>query len=313
MGSVLATLFLGLALAACGEVPRPFQPTPGAPPNPLSEPEGSFDIRVEPVAGMALPMGKLLAQSVARGLNDLDVPATAGPYGTSRYVLAGRAEANWKDTRAPFIVIIHWTLSGPDGEQAGSYIQGIRGTWWHWENGDPAIIRTVGTGAAEPIASMVREETIRTPTELMGASMIVRPIEGAPGDGKEALGRAIIAALRAADVSVTEDPRQATFTLQGFVTVDPPFDGRQRVRVVWTVFTLYGDEVGNAVQESRVPPGSLDGNWGTLAETVAAAAVDGIENILGRSRAAERRGPVPPLPTTHDLRRVPGRALPPPM
>lgn len=305
-------LVLCLALAACGDVPRPFQPKPEDAPNPLSQPVGSFEIRVEPVDGIALPMGKLLAHSVARGLTDLDIPTTDKPLGSSRYILKGLAEPNWKDTRAPFTALIHWTLFDPEGEQLGTHIQGIRGKWWNWENGDPRIIVAVGTGAARPIAAMIREEMIRTPVELMGTGMIVRPIEGAPGDGNVALLRAIKDAMRSADVSITDDPRQATFTLQGFVTVDPPFGSRQRVRVVWTVFTLYGDEVGNAVQESLVKRGSLDGAWGSMARKVAVAAVDGIESILGRARAGERRGPLPLLPATPELRRVPGRALPPP-
>ena len=109
---------------------------------------------------------------------------------------------------------------------------------------------------------------------------LIRPVQGAPGDGNESLSRAIKAAMRAKDVAITEDPRQADYAIQGVVEVGPPFAGRQRAKIVWTVLTLDGLEMGTARQENAVPAGSLDGPWGHVAAMVSDAAVNGVRQLF---------------------------------
>jgi len=115
---------------------------------------------------------------------------------------------------------------------------------------------------------------------------VIRPVQGAPGDGNTSLTAAIGQALRQMDASVTNDPVQATHVLQGSVRVDSPFAGRQKVRIVWRVTAMDGEVTGQAVQENQVPQGSLDGNWGTTAGAVANAAVKGIERLFIQPVAA---------------------------
>lgn len=152
-----------------------------------------------------------------------------------------------------------------------------------------------------------------TPVRWGKPSFLVRTVRGAPGDGNKALALAIGAALRAKDLTVTEDPRQAGYEVVGKVDVGPPVNGRQRARITWAVNTMGGQEVGKAVQENIVAAGSLDSSWGRVAILVSSAAANGIQQLFDTPRPRYTPvGAVPDFPKIPDLPRVPGRALPPP-
>ena len=152
-----------------------------------------------------------------------------------------------------------------------------------------------------------------TPVRWGKPSFLIRTIEGAPGDGNKALQSAIMAALRAKDLTVTEDPRQAGYEVAGKVEVGPPVNGRQRARITWAVNTVGGQEVGKAVQENVVAAGSLNGSWGQVAVLVSSAAAGAIQQLFEAPRPKYTPvGAVPAFPKIPDLPRVPGRALPPP-
>ncbi|MEE8393886.1 MAG: hypothetical protein V3R66_06030 [Rhodospirillales bacterium] len=327
MSRILRTILVSLALAACSEELDYFPDTAErgetAPQLTAARPAGEGEkagkttptVRVEPVAGVAAPMANLLAESVAENLKEMKVRVSAQGDVSSSYVLAGRAEPNWKDVRAPFVVIIRWLLVDAAGQPATSFIQGVRGKWWQWENGDPQLIRMVGLGAAKPVADMliVKDEP-PPPPELMGAGLMVMPVKGAPGDGNRLFTIAIKEALRATDVSVTEDPRQAAFVLEGRVASAATPDGGERIVVEWTVMTSKGRELGKATQESTVPGGMLQGSWNRIAIRAAAEAVEGIERIITGSSQARQTpsSPASPPPPPLKLPHVPGRAMPPP-
>lgn len=143
-------------------------------------------------------------------------------------------------------------------------------------------------------------------------AFLIRPVIGAPGNGNESLTAALKSALRDRDLTISEDPRQAGFIIDGQVDLGEPVNGRQYVKISWAVNTVTGEEVGRAVQENTVVAGSLDGEWGQVAEVVSQAAVRGIQDLFGD--AAEQTGARVPLPDFPDvdLPAIPGRAPPPP-
>ena len=312
--AIVVVLVALLALEACGPIPQPFRHTPETPARPLLEPSDEVGIRVAPVDGPPVPLARLLAQSVADELKELEVPATAIAGSASRYVLHGRAEKNTDHANLPYIMVIHWTLFDRTGEVVGTHTQGIEGTWWQWEYGDPRIIRATGKSAAKPIAAMVvdDDEAAAVPTAPRAAMLLLEEVEGAPGDGNRSLGRAMRIALRSAGIGLTDDAEIADFILRGTVDVGEPAGGRQAVRIVWTLTTPDGESVGTATQENTVAAHSLDGAWGRVAVYAAAAALDGIERMLEPARADTPRLFVPPKPPGHELPHLPGRAPPPP-
>lgn len=144
-------------------------------------------------------------------------------------------------------------------------------------------------------------------------AFLIRAVKGAPGDGNEALTRAMKTALRKSDLTVTEDPRQAKFVIQGKVEISAPVNGRQQAKIVWMVKTMDGDEVGKAVQENAIKAGSLNGAWGRVADIVSSAAITGIQELFGiEKKQSFRRNRKVKFSNRADMPRVPGRALPPP-
>ncbi len=352
--SILA-FFTVLALSSCADkmdyfpdlngdaktvAPSSLFPSPSPSPSPAPSPavasprKNDIDlksgprVRVKPVDGVSAPMARLLARSVVKNLLELrvsaitDDAADSDAGGKNDYVLSGKAEANWKDQRAPFTAIIRWTLVDSAGKPAAAFIYGVRANWWQWQNGAPQVIRMVGLSAAKPIADLlaVRLEP-PTPQELMDTTLIVRSVRGASGDGNQALMRAVTKALRASDVSVTEDPRQAAFVLDGVVAVSPIDKNMEKIVIEWTVKTINGREVGKSSRRITVPGGSVDFAWGRIALQSGIDVVADIEEIItgtslsGRLVSRPGRSSTPSvLPSfkRRAIRRVPGRALPPP-
>jgi hypothetical protein len=163
-----------------------------------------------------------------------------------------------------------------------------------------------------PKEDPVPDNTKLKPVVWAQSSFLVKIVAGAPGDGNERLTSSLKKALRDKDMTVTEDPRQAAYEIKGRVVVGPPVNGRQQARIVWRVNTVSGDEVGQAVQENAVIAGSLDGEWGRVAEIVSNAAVDGIQELFdGEGRRRQRTQTAPEFPDVGPLPQVPGRAPPP--
>jgi len=308
-------VLLGLVLGACesdvGE-------DTGAWPKSQAQVGRNIGVRVDLPDGPPVPMARLLAESVAGNLIRNKVPATTDPASDSRYVLSGETSVNEDaKTGSGGNILIRWTLKDADGATVGVHTQGVKGTQVQWDYGDPRIIRAVGDGAAKPIAAMVRTDTeaAAAPPKRRGATgILINPVQGAPGDGNAALATALRAALRAVDLNVTDDFRQAAFTLDGRVTVTGAPGAQDRVRIVWSLSTLAGEALGNAVQENTVRGGSLDGPWGHVAILVASAAVEGIEQVMEGSRRRRRMalpgGAPPRLPPSY-VPADPTRAPPP--
>ena len=134
--------------------------------------------------------------------------------------------------------------------------------------------RPPAAAAADPLPPRTPVHPVRPPVFL------IKPVKGAPGDGNLALTRSMRDSLSAKDIAISDDPRQATYVLEGAVRVDPPFAGRQKTRIIWMVTTIEGDQIGSAVQENAVRQGSLDGQWGQVAAIVSEAAVEGIQKLF---------------------------------
>ena len=174
------------------------------------------------------------------------------------------------------------------------------------------LVPDMGTEERRPGDARPKKPASVTTIQWGRPAFMVNPVAGAPGNGNEALTAALRSALRARDITISTDPRQAGFVIDGRVDLTPPVNGRQQARIIWTVNTIAGEEVGRAVQENNVVAGTLDGEWGRVAEIVAVAAVEGVEELFG---ATENRTTgeeaLPDFPDI-DLPQVPGRAPPPP-
>jgi hypothetical protein len=172
--------------------------------------------------------------------------------------------------------------------------------------GKPVLLPVPGVGPGPLVANP-------PPVTWKRPAFLIRQVRGAPGDGNKTLTEAMKKALRSKDMTVTEDPRQAGFVIEGRVEISPPVGGRQQAKIIWAVNTMTGEEVGKAVQENAVKAGSLNGPWGRIAEIVSNAAVTGIQELFGvESRQSTRRSAQPKFSGGSNLPQMPGRGPPPP-
>ncbi|MDP6804908.1 MAG: hypothetical protein QF902_06205 [Rhodospirillales bacterium] len=281
----MATRFLVLAvvvvLAACGAVPKPFHTPADAPANVLAAPGASVDVRVEAIEGTPQPLARLLARSVAEELAALHLTAVAREKGSSRYTLSGQARTAAGDGSETHAVVIEWSLRDSGGDIVVIHSQGVEATREQWDFGDPRAVRRTGRDAAAAIVRLLAEEA--APEAIVEGPVrriLVVPVRGAPGDGNDSLTAAVKQALRRRTLFVTDDVAFANYWLEGAVAVGPAREGRQPVQVVWIVSHADGSEIGTVRQGNTVVAGSLDGPWGSLADVIGTAAVEGIENAV---------------------------------
>ncbi len=98
-------------------------------------------------------------------------------------------------------------------------------------------------------------------------------VAGAPGDGEQALERALSNRFLDRGFAVTGTPAMNAYEIQGTVRLIPAGRGKETLRIDWTVFGPEGTYLGNMTQTREIRKGSLDKNWGGAAEAAAAAAL----------------------------------------
>jgi len=322
---LLAAFLLVLAVAACGPLPRPFGRDVGEVPKPLARNISLDTIEVEPLSGTTRPMGELLARAVASSLErEYEIPAALSGLDKSRYILTGHVHMQQIPGSDEADISIGWQLDVRGGEVLANYVQDVEATQLEWDYGAPDIPGKVGQQTGEWVARSIlgeRFDDAGTDRLLGKRGVYVTDVTGAPGDGNSALRRSMIVALGGQGLKIAEGVELAAFTVSSEVSVGIPEDGAQPVRIVWSVRDVTGAIVGRAEQANAVPVGSLDGRWGQTAAFVAAAAVDGIIDIIARNDPSKLRAPnlgapssrsASPPPPTRSLPRTPGRAPPPP-
>jgi hypothetical protein len=138
----------------------------------------------------------------------------------------------------------------------------------------------------------MRRATILLLVGLLGASPVIAPVGAtdsptafidvawAPGDGKEALERALSNRFLDQGFTVAGTPTVGAYEIQGVVRLAPADRGKETVRIDWTVFGPEGTRLGNVTQMRTIRKGSLDNRWGPAAEAAATAAAQDILKLL---------------------------------
>lgn len=317
-----------LTLGACGPLPRPFGREFGEAPNPLADGIFREGVEVPPLTGTTRPMGKLLAKSIASRLEaDYEIPAAIEGLNRSQFLLTGIVRSNENVPDARTLVSIDWHLSERDGTAEGktvaAFTEDVPASRVEWDYGSPQVLDRIGITISTRVAQLVLGDRFGGSGKdryLGRRGVFVDSITGAPGDGNAALRRSMAIALGGGGVQLAPSAEQAAFTVDATVELAAPDSGTQAIRIVWLIKDVAGEIVGRAEQANAVPTGSLDGRWGQTAAFIAAAAMDGIADVIGRKDSSKftvpdlGSGPYKPsTPPPHPaLPRIPGRAPPPP-
>lgn len=277
-------IVLMLALSACQPLPHPLADDMPGPRAPILTLRDTASIAVAPVAGVAPDARDRLAESVAEALQGADILASTQEAGRSSLSLLGTA----REIDGGKSVTVDWRLVDRGGRAVGQVATTAPVTLAVVNRGDPAALKTLAAASAPPIAKLLQDDSPGTPAATADQAslrqVVVWPVAGAPGDGKDALKLAMAAALTQAKLKVmTGDGDGNSLAVVGNVALTAPQDGRQHVSITWALLQPDGQQLGVVTQENAVPQGSLNGRWGEIANAVARAAAPGILALIEKA------------------------------
>ncbi len=274
-------------VAACQPLPRPFAPKDkGA--ITLLRPGSRTGIVVVDVMGA--PASKALAEAMAAALRTSDIPASTYAGNRRSFSLHGRAQAEPLDSVRDEIRI-SWELSDSRGRVFGRYGQKAQALNPAWERGAPALLQTLAARAAPEIARLLGDDVAPAAPPAAEPRLVLLPVDGAPGDGRTSLIRAMAYHLRKGGLEPSEEITDDSLVLLGSVRVSDGVPGMQRMDITWTVIRSDGTEVGTITQGNRVAAGALDGPWGDIAFAVAEGGAAGVAELLERMADRNPRKP----------------------
>ena len=284
-----------VALAACGDLPRPFQP-PDKSTQAWTVPGDVAwgSILVPPIGGLPAQQSAVLVDEVVKALNSRDVPASAYASGHGSIVLAGRVSVAAGKLR--------WSLIAPDGEIALRFEEPSPGV----PTGDaaPRNLAAVAERAAARVAAALKPPEAADPNRPPQLPVAIETVRGAPSGGGVALARAMRHSLARIGVTVADAPETGSLTIQGWVSVarDDTTTDSATVTIAWDVLHADGSRLGTVTQSNRVGADQLTGTWGVLPRLVARAGAPGIAQLLDQpdvrrvAQLPRRKAPASPLP-----------------
>ena len=287
---------LGVALAACGDLPQPFKPDEKST-RTWTEPGSGVwgSVLVQPVEGVPATLAAALADETAEALLVREVPASTHAASRASITLAGRVGAASGT--------LHWTLVAPGGETVLRFREPRPDGPWK-ELTAPALA-AVATRAAERVSAALDPPAHRPGGASTTLPVVIKGVRGAPGDGGAALTRAMRRSLGRAGIAIADRADEETLLVQGRVWVDEGSTDRRgtAVAIAWEVLRPDGTRIGTVTQSNRVAPAQLAGTWGPLADAVARAGAPGIAELLSRAAA-------PKAPATRFAEPLPPAAAP---
>ncbi len=312
--SIVVVFGLAGLLAACGDLPRPFEGAGRAGDPGLLELRDTGTVRVEETDDLPEGASAHLARAMARALRLRDIPAYSETDTGGDYILRPNVQASLTDNGAA--LDITWVLLRPDGlaidttRSAGELaadqwfadpptgpeetnlaipqelVEKVRELEGKADDPLAATYEGLVAQAADQIAFMITgDRTSLRAAPVMKVALI--DFAGAPGDGNIALARSAGALLQARGITVdNREIDENSVILSATISVTPvteqtttPLD---RVSIEWVIMESGGTELGQMTQNNVVPRGQLDERWGTVASLAAQAAVETLEGVLGQ-------------------------------
>jgi hypothetical protein len=288
-----------VALAACGQIPQPFHESPKAiTGSALLDTPTALGIAILPVKGAPAPFDTQIGEALAERFGALEIPAEAVP--TNRglgFTLQGEAQELETGPATTSIAIV-WRLQSRRGALAADYRQTASLPTAAWREGGKTAASALAQEAAAKLTQIIAGDapvnmaTLPPPPKPKLPTVSIKPVEGAPGDGRESLRLAILQVL--AENSVRRDDVQPDIVLNCTVTTTPFNASLQRVEIVWRATDRDGKDVGTVKLENTIPVGALDRAWGPTAFAIANAAGSDLLRLLASVMPAPVANPQQP-------------------
>lgn len=317
-GCETSTNLLGSSSAPNASIaPAPQQ----AQPQPVSQSK----VALAPIVGAPDAVNKQISSQLTTSLAQQRVLVASGAdradYTLRGYMVAAKEKQGVK-------VSYIWDLTDPAGKRANR-IQGeelVSGGDGRdpWSAVSPQLVQTISDKTATSLASALSSLTqssagpsapvgVGAPVETGSTTSAAQPggstttasvarpgtslakiggVTGAPGDGNAALAGAMRQELQTAGVSLG-DATQRGYTVNGKVAMGAARNGKQTIKIDWTVLDPNGSTLAVVTQNNEVDAGSLDGAWGATANDAAQGAAAKIKTLIDESRTGvSSTGPV---------------------
>ena len=273
---------MAVLLAACQPLPHPFADDAPRRGSPMLTLRDSASVTIAPIDGAPQATAEKLAPAMASALQQREIAASDKTASIGSYELVGRIEVMPPSGDKVALVAI-WELRDPAGKSLGERTERLEAPAHDWEQGSEEAVTRLAAASADRLAALLQDDAPAEADSGGRTRLLISGVEGAPGDGRESLPRAITEILKRHDLAIVTDPEaKADLVLDADVVVANPKAGKQNVKIVWRVRRKDGAEIGTVGQENDVPAGLLDGPWGDVAYMVAVSAQDGIMQLVAR-------------------------------
>jgi hypothetical protein len=269
-------------LVACQPLPHPFADDVPRKGSAILALRDSASVTIAPIKGAPRATAEKLGPAIAAALQAKEIAASDRTASLGSYELIGMIK-EMAPAGGKVALVAAWELRDPSGQRLGERAEQLDAPAADWEEGKGETVAQLAAASAEQLVALL-QDAAPTEAEIGGRTRLrVGSVEGAPGDGSEALARAITELLKKQDLAIITDPHaEADLILTAEVAVARPKAGKQNVKIVWHLRLKDGGEIGTVGQENDVPAGLLDGPWGDVAYMVGVSAQEGIMQLVSR-------------------------------
>ncbi|HEX7074931.1 MAG TPA: hypothetical protein VF226_12895 [Hyphomicrobiaceae bacterium] len=277
----------------------------------------SSQIAIAPVIGAPESVGKQIVAQLTQDLEQKKVAVAKAPTDRADFTLRGYivAAKEKNGTKVSYI----WDVTDPTGQRVnritGEEVAGKTDSRDPWAAVTPEVMHSITSKTATSLGTWIQSATAvagsgqtaqPVQTAALGSSTaaqassapvappaatasisnsgtvtaVVPSVTGAPGDGSVSLTRALQRELSRNGVALAEGPAGNAYRVEGRVKMGASQNGKQPIQIDWYVKDPQGKQLGTVSQKNEIPAGSLDGEWGKVADAAASAAAQGILKLL---------------------------------
>jgi hypothetical protein len=318
----VAMLVCLLAVAACGQPPRPFEHDDSEAPV-RALPQDKVELAIAPPKNMPPVMAQRVAAALAIELQSYGIVAAVQPAPAPIQV---NGTMSTRDVDANSIsgieVQIDWRIEGAPAAQEPA-VSRTRARPEDYAEGNERLVSRIAQQAAPRVATLIgRPPTFqpRSPGQVAAGvsvpmeppeaapalaaattpgtppapvpqqqqqqpqvKVMVAPVTGAPSDGNRQLYSGMRRALGSSKIVIVDAAGPDIFTVVGAVTLTPLDNQRGQLVIKWLVKDPAGKNIGDLEQSNPVPLEATKGSWAGFGDIVATAASEGVLELLEKA------------------------------
>ena len=312
----VVTLLCLLALAACGQPPRPFEHDDSQAPV-RQMPQDKVELAIAPPRNMPPEMANRVAAALAIELQSYGIVATVQPAPAPIQV---SGTMSTRDAEAGIEVQIDWRIDGAPKSQEPATSR-TRARPEDYAEANERLVSRIAQQAAPRVATLIGKPPTfqaRSPGQVaagmsvpeepppdaapaMAAAKVpgsspapppqqqpqvrvmVAEVTGAPSDGNRQLYSGMRRALGSSKIVIVDAAGPDVFTVVGTVNLTPIDDRSGQLVIKWFLKDPSGKNVGDLEQANPVPLAAARGSWAGFGDIVATAASEGVLELLEKA------------------------------